>query len=787
MKILHIISSSGMYGAEAVILNLAHAFAGGPHSCAVAVFDNTDNPNHQLYDGAVAGGIEAYLIPCSGQADRSTISAIRALAAATAADIVHSHGYKADIYCFLALRRSKIPIVSTCHTWYDTDRTVTLYGKLDRLILRRFTRVVAVSEEVRRRLLGAGVKGGRIRIVRNGIDLLPFATARPSLREGLPPGALLIGLVGRLAWEKGIDNYLAAATVVLAEFPNVRFVVAGEGPDRDLLEATIDDLGLRSVVTLLGRRDDMPSVYASLDLLISASRQEGLPVALLEGMASGLPIVATGVGEVPTVIRDGCTGVIVPSGDTAALATAILSLLRDPNRRARFSAAGREVIAAEYSADRMASDYIRVYQEALTSTDASGRGTSIALPRPRIFMMDLWASIPYYTAYLSRALLQQGANLTVGSISYYLDPGCFSSRGIRLRPGLVNFVGRFRLPRPLRRILKLLESFLNLAALTVRFLFRSPDVIHVQFLPLLTSGFPLDLWFLHFCQARGSRIVLTVHDLLPHDTGLAHKAKFLPLYARVDALICHSASIRDRLVAEFCVPASKVSIIPHGPFFYDLPANNGARALSAFDIPSDRHIVLWQGIIFPYKGVDLLLKAWQQVGARITKACLVIAGTGQPALLEKIRAQVAGLGLKHVHLHFRFVTSDELVELYRAAVIVTYPYRAITTSGALATGLALGKAIVATNLPVFREVLKNRENALLVPPPSHSAEHRDEDVRDSQCVSSLADAICELLEDHPLRDRLAARNRAINFGDESWRSIARQTLDTYRTVLSRFQ
>ena len=136
--------------------------------------------------------------------------------------------------------------------------------------------------------------------------------------------------------------------------------------------------------------------------------------------------------------------------------------------------------------------------------------------------------------------------MTVGSISYYLDPACFSSRGIKLDPGALNVVGRFRLPRLPRRILKLLESILNLSALTVRFLVSPPDVIHVQYLPMLRWRLPLDLWFVEFCRRRGSKIVLTVHDLLPHDTGEAYKQTFRNLYRMVDGIICHSDQHQDK-------------------------------------------------------------------------------------------------------------------------------------------------------------------------------------------------------------------------------------------------
>jgi glycosyltransferase involved in cell wall biosynthesis len=379
-------------------------------------------------------------------------------------------------------------------------------------------------------------------------------------------------------------------------------------------------------------------------------------------------------------------------------------------------------------------------------------------------MMDLWATVPYYTAYLSKALLAEDVDLQVGSISYYLDPGCFSSRGIKVDPGVLNVVGRFNMPRLPRRVLKLAESLVNLTALTVRFLFSPPDVVHVQFLPMLTSRVPLDLWFVKFCRWRGAKIVLTVHDLLPHDTGEAHKAAFAALYRTVDAMICHSESIRTRLGAEFSVPASKVSVIPHGPFFYDLPPGDSADVLRDFELDPAQLLVLWQGIIFPYKGIDLLLDAWQQVEAKCENAYLVIAGTGAPEFLEQICAQVVGLGLQRVKLHFRFISTEELVALYRAADVVVYPYRAITTSGALATGLALGKTIVASDLPVFRELLTNGVNARLVPPLEPAI---------------LGAAVVELLEDAGLRERLAEQVRAMNFGDGSWLSIAGKTVAVY--------
>jgi len=335
------------------------------HASVLGVFANSTNPNLQVYEAAAKEGFESHVIPCSGQVDRTAIAAIRELAVRSGADVVHAHGFKADIYVYLALRGRGIPFVSTCHTWYDNDLPVTLYGKVDRLVLRGFARVVAVSEEVTQRLLKAGVRDEKIRMVRNGIDLRPFTGATAALRGD--DATLLVGLVGRLSWEKGVEFFLMAAARVLGDFPSARFVVVGEGPDREKLERTIDELKIRESVTMLGRRDDMPAVYASLDIMVSSSRQEGLPMAILEGMASSLPLVASAVGEVPTVVEDGVTGLLVPAEDVERLAAGILELLRDGAKRERFGAAARRLIEDEYSAERMTADYLRVYGEAIAA------------------------------------------------------------------------------------------------------------------------------------------------------------------------------------------------------------------------------------------------------------------------------------------------------------------------------------------------------------------------------------------------------------------------------------
>jgi glycosyltransferase involved in cell wall biosynthesis len=382
MKILHIISSGGMYGAEAVIMNLARSLNHGQNRCLLGVFSNSANPNLQLYDCAVQEHIEAHLIPCAGQIDRKVITNIRDLVQRTGADVVHAHGYKADLYGYFALRAMGIPLVSTCHNWMDEDRKVFLYGILDRMILRSYARVVAVSEDVRGRLLKSGVKADKVCLISNGIDLRPFDRASAVVRQELGWDAFqIVGLVGRLSIEKGVDIFLHAAARVLEQLPTTKFVVAGDGPEHARLDALVDSLGIRESLRLLGRRDDMPALYASLDIMVSSSRREGLPIAILEGMASRLPLVATPVGEIPSVIENGRTGMLVPVEDSESIAATVVELLQDAAKREQLGSAARQLVEDKFSSDRMAADHLRVYEEAVaTKAKGSERKVSSSLP-----------------------------------------------------------------------------------------------------------------------------------------------------------------------------------------------------------------------------------------------------------------------------------------------------------------------------------------------------------------------------------------------------------------------
>jgi len=419
----------------------------------------------------------------------------------------------------------------------------------------------------------------------------------------------------------------------------------------------------------------------------------------------------------------------------------------------------------------MSDSTLRAEAASLTVGRASARGGSregIRRGRPRAFMMDLWSIVPYYDAYLCQALQSQPVAVELGAITYYLDPSCFSVRGVRNRPGALDIAGRFKFPRGIRQALKLLENGVNTASLMLRFLFSPRDIVHVQYLPLLQRRLPFEFWFLRYCRRLGSRLVCTVHDILPSDTGEKYARTFQRLYGMMDALICHSETVKEELIARFQIDPDRIRVIPHGPFFFDFPRLPASEARGRLGIGGHECLVLWQGIIRPYKGVEFLLDAWARVERAGANARLLIAGTGDAALLDAIRRKVEALSLRSVELRFAFAASDEMLAYYQAADVVVYPYKAVTTSGALMTGVTQGRAIIATSLAPFRELLRHRENALLC---------------DYGNTDDLASAILQLTDNPGLRSELAAAAGQLNPGAEMWKQIAERTAACYESVL----
>ena len=238
-----------------------------------------------------------------------------------------------------------------------------------RVVSARVNRYLAVSRQVAAQLRDRfGVRPGKITLVPNAVSLdqFPHDATPNSTRPADPATPPTVLTVARLDPQKGLHHLVAAAALV----PEARVMIVGDGPERGALETLIAQLGLGDRVHLLGFRTDIPELLAGCDLFVLPSLFEGLPLSILEAMAAGKAVVATAIGGNDEAVVDGVTGLLVPPADPQALADALRTLLREPERRRRLGEAGRRRAEAEFSATAMVRRVAAVYDEVLA---ASGR------------------------------------------------------------------------------------------------------------------------------------------------------------------------------------------------------------------------------------------------------------------------------------------------------------------------------------------------------------------------------------------------------------------------------
>ena len=366
MRVLHLISSGGMYGAEVMLLNLAAAQKRLGWEPIIGVFRNEHLPHTEVAEEARSRGLQTEVFTCSGRFDRKLPGTIRSVLRKEDISLVHGHGYKSNFYGYFSAKALGLPFVTTCHNWTRASSAVRFYEFLDSFILRRAHRVVGVSDAVSHTLHKSGLSAERVLTIHNGTDFSLDANVSPTLRKELGLGErIIVGSVGRLEQEKGFEYFLRAARAVLSDFPTALFIVAGEGSLRSRLEGLIQEWGLTTNVFLVGHRNDMAGVYASLNLFVLPSINEGMPMTILEALAAGKPAIATAVGGVDKLIISEQTGLLVQPRDVPALRDAILRCLRDSSFSQTLGKNGQNHVQMFFSAHAMARSYVALYERVL--------------------------------------------------------------------------------------------------------------------------------------------------------------------------------------------------------------------------------------------------------------------------------------------------------------------------------------------------------------------------------------------------------------------------------------
>lgn len=371
MKLIHVISAVDVFGPEKIILDECRELMSRGWDCEIVnIWSEADIPFRRK---ASEAGVPYRGIISSKRFDRDVVRQLRQIFRAQSNLVVHSNGYKSDLYSLLASRGGDNGLVTTVHGWTSEDFKVRAYEALQAFLWRFYDRVFCVSSQYRDIARGKGVPADKLHLLHNGIVDRPLPP-RPA-EEG---DRVNISIVGRLSIEKGHDFYLRVAQQVLQQAPQAHFIVAGDGLERERLEALARELDIEQQVSFLGHVDDMPAVYARTDIMAITSHREGLPIVLLEAMLARIPIVSLAVGGVTEVIAKGRGGVLVGGPgerDEAAFAEQLLALIEQPQARRELGERGRERILEaftfEHRLDTVSAHYTSLLPHSSTARKAS--------------------------------------------------------------------------------------------------------------------------------------------------------------------------------------------------------------------------------------------------------------------------------------------------------------------------------------------------------------------------------------------------------------------------------
>ncbi len=358
--VLHSEASTGFGGQEIRILDESRWLLARDWDVLVVA-----QPDSRLLVEAARAGVPATAIRMRSALDLTALRALRRLVGQRRPAIVHTHSSVDSWLAGLAARSRGIPVVRSRHVTIRIARRRAL-------VYRLAARVIASGEATARLVAAAGVSRERIVTVPAGVDIARFHpgvsgdAVRTELGLDGAPAPRLVGLVANIRGSKGHDVFLEAARRILATRPVTRFLIVGDGVGFEQVRRRVRDLGLEHAVRLTGFRRDIPEVMAALDVLVLPSvRSEATPQVIPQALAVGTPVVASDVGSVGDLVRDGDTGRLVPPGDAAALAAAIEDVLADPERARAMASRGRALVTAQHSFDAAMARTVGVYASLL--------------------------------------------------------------------------------------------------------------------------------------------------------------------------------------------------------------------------------------------------------------------------------------------------------------------------------------------------------------------------------------------------------------------------------------
>lgn len=366
MRIVHVIDSDGVYGAEVMLLNLMSEQKRLGLSPVLLSLEADENGGADLRKEAASRGLHTERLRLSRGFKAESCRALMDAACGCGAQIIHSHGYKGNILLGLPQKKKRsVPVVSTIHGWTSVSvfSKIYFYVLLDKFCLKRIDAVIHVNSTAER--LGMANEF----TVENGIPELAFdiekARQDKAINGFISGSPLVIGAVSRLSEEKGLIHLLKALRVLKDGKAAFKAVILGEGPLKSELSDSARELDITGELLFAGYRENAFNYLKLFDVFVLPSLTEGLPMTILEAMQSGTPIVATRIGGVPHVLGDGKYGELVEPADPGAIAEAVLKIGGDRPRYSGMAQRARQRALDDFSSRKMAGEYQKIYAKVM--------------------------------------------------------------------------------------------------------------------------------------------------------------------------------------------------------------------------------------------------------------------------------------------------------------------------------------------------------------------------------------------------------------------------------------
>jgi len=352
-NILHIDSGKIWRGGQQQVLYLAQRLRD---------YDNliVCPPQCPLTERGKAMGLKVLPVQMHGEWDLLAVCRLRKIVRDNSIKIVHLHSPHAHSLGLLAARSTRnCRVVLSRRVDFHIRKNV-----LSRMKYSKVDRIIAISERVKEVLVADGLPGEKIDVVYSGVDVKRFQNVKGDYliaEWGPNRNKFRIGNIAALAWHKDHRTLIEAARIVVDKYPGVIFLIVGEGPLRKEIEILIKKFSLEEEVKLLGFRQDIPEILSILDMFVLSSSWEGLGTSLLDAFASKVPVVATNVGGIPEIVKDGVNGILVPPGNPGALAGAIISLLKNRDLAREMGEKGFRLVKEKFSIERMVEETRKIY------------------------------------------------------------------------------------------------------------------------------------------------------------------------------------------------------------------------------------------------------------------------------------------------------------------------------------------------------------------------------------------------------------------------------------------